>query len=106
MVVVWLVFFLCRLDLERVTNKPRQLDMVCPMRIIVIAVSVIVALALALIALLSDDLQVIAPPEKENPEDETSIGWKVVDFMNGKFLWRQYVRCRGTKNKANKEKIT
>ena len=65
------------------------------MRIIVIVISVVVALALALIALLSDE-EVIAKPEKENPEeDETSIGWQIVDFMNGKFLWRQYVRCRG-----------
>ena len=75
--------------------------MVCPMRIIVIAVSAIVAAALALIALLSDEKE-SQPTEKEN-EEEPSLTWQTIDFLNGKFLYRQYIRCRGTskKNKDN-----
>jgi len=76
--------------------------MVCPMRIIVIAVSAAVALLLALIAVLSDE-EVIATPETD---DTTSLGWQVVNFVNGKFLWRQYIRWRGTTPAANNKKNT
>jgi len=69
------------------------------MRIIVIAVSAAVALLLALIAVLSDE-EVIATPETD---DTTSLGWQAVNFVNGKFLWRQYIRCRGTTSKQQKD---
>jgi hypothetical protein len=74
--------------------------MVCPMRIIVIAVSAIVAAALALIALLSDEKET-PPTEKQNEEEPRSLAWQTIDFLNGKFLYRQYIRCRGTSKKDN-----
>ena len=77
--------------------------MVCPMRIIVIAVSAVVAVALGLIAVLSDEEIIASPDSADQTKEQRSLGWQMVDFVNGKFLWRQYVRCRGTKNKANKE---
>ena len=82
--------------------------MVCPMRIIVIAVSIVVAVALALIAFLSDE-EIIAPPEQHDKTDneeikeKQSVTWQIVDFMNGKFLWRQFIRCRGSKQQKEKE---
>ena len=93
--------------------------MVCPLRIIVITVSVIVAVSLALIALLSGEENVTQDwqhSEAEENEGESSGGneksdtatlsgmkpgkddravwWKALDFANGRYLYRQYNKVR------------
>ena len=82
--------------------------MPCPLRVIVIAVSVVVAVTLALVALLSGDddaagagkWQEGALPDGSSGEatDERGSFWKALDFANGKYLYRQYLRLRRSIN--------
>ena len=90
--------------------------MVCPLRIIVITVSVVVALTLALIALLSGDDDITQDwqrdeadeddggggngtttsghEEMESDIEDRNVWWKALDFANGRYLYRQYKKLR------------
>ncbi len=106
-VVVGVVPYLI-ISLPLTQLEEKLTEMVCPMRVIVIAVSAVVAFALALIALLTDEETTNETKlTSESDSEAKSLTWQAIDFMNGKFLYRQYIRCRGNQStNANTNKTT